>query len=271
VIWEADGVRVGYRGPIAPPTESRRWTATDWVAWLATERLVMPVRGVRPPVCRLCYRPLAVDTASDGGWCGTCASYVCDQLTHLVPISYSHAGGLESPLRAYKSHGPQHRWLAAPLAALLGRFLDRHGSCIRSRLGPIDVCCIVPYYPANGRDFQPLVELVQRSSAWPTGQPWRLDLVRKARSGKLTKQALDLDAFQATVDLTGAGVLVVDDTFTSGATLASVASALRRAGAERVVGLTLGRQLNPAWHADSAPVLAEQWQRRFDLNWCVLE
>jgi predicted amidophosphoribosyltransferase len=273
VTWEAGDVRVGYRGLITPPVASGHWTAADWVAWLAAEHLVMPIRGVRPPVCRLCYRPVAADAGTaGGGWCANCVSVVREQLTGLVPISYSHAGGLESPLRAYKSHGPQHRWLVAPLAALLGAFLDRHGRCIRSRLGPIDACCTVPYHhPGNGRDFRPLVELVQHSSAWPHGQPWRLDLVRKTRPGKLAKQALDPDAFQATADLTGAGVLVIDDTFTSGTTLASVASALRRAGADRVVGLTLGRQLNPAWHAESAPVLAEQWERRFDLDWCVLE
>jgi predicted amidophosphoribosyltransferase len=265
-------VRVGYRGSITPPVITDDWSAVDWVAWLTAEQLVMPIRGVLPPVCQLCYRPLAADAEpADSGWCDTCADYVREQLTGLVPISYSHAGGLESPLRAYKSHGPEHRWLAAPLAALLGAFLDRHSHCISSRFGPIDACCTVPYHPGNGRDFQPLVELVQHSGAWPNGQPWRLDLVRKTRPGKLAKQALDADAFQATGALTGARVLVIDDTFTSGTTLASVASALRRAGADGVVGLTLGRQLNPAWHPESAPVLAEQWERLFNLDWCVLE
>jgi orotate phosphoribosyltransferase len=66
-------------------------------------------------------------------------------------------------------------------------------------------------------------------------------------------------------------VLVVDDTFTSGASMASLAYALRQAGAERVVAVTLGRQLNPEWHPESAPVLAEQWDKPFDLATCVLE
>jgi predicted amidophosphoribosyltransferase len=263
-------VQVGYRSRIQRPA-SVGWTADDWVAWLAGEHLIMPVLGASQPVCELCYRPAVTDEAGVAfRRCYNCHAFVADQVDQLVPISYSHAGGLESPLRAYKSFGPEHRWLRVPLGALLRGFLNRHWACIEGLAGRIDLACTMPYHPDDGRDWYPLQELVTATNGWQ-GRPWDLTAVTKTRPGKVTKKALDPTVFQARVDLTGAAVLAVDDTFTSGASMASLACALRQAGAQRVVAVTLGRQLNPEWHPESAPVLAEQWDKPFDLARCVLE
>jgi ComF family protein len=52
-------------------------------------------------------------------------------------------------------------------------------------------------------------------------------------------------AFRASSDhVSGKKVLVVDDLFTTGATLAACAAALKQAGAASVLGLTVGRTWN---------------------------
>jgi hypothetical protein len=60
-------------------------------------------------------------------------------------------------------------------------------------------------------------------------------------------QARDLrpGRFRALARLTGATILLLDDTWTSGSSAQSAAIALKRAGARRVVVVTLGRHVNP--------------------------
>lgn len=48
-------------------------------------------------------------------------------------------------------------------------------------------------------------------------------------------------------DLAGAGVLLLDDTWTTGARVQSAAYALKRAGVSRVVVVVLGRHVNPGY------------------------
>lgn len=52
--------------------------------------------------------------------------------------------GLESLLHRYKDFGPDHRWLAAPLAALTRGLLVRHLRCLETRFGPFDFQTHVP-------------------------------------------------------------------------------------------------------------------------------
>jgi hypothetical protein len=188
-------VQVGYRSRIQRPA-SEGWITDDWVAWLAREHLVMPVLGPSQPLCELCYRPAVIDDAGVAfRRCYNCHAFVADQLDQLVPISYSHAGGLESPLRAYKSFGPEHRWLRDPLGALLRSFLDRHWTCIERMAGRIDLACTMPYHPGDGRDWYPLQELVTATSGWQQDRPWEFTAMVKTRAGKVAKRALDATVF----------------------------------------------------------------------------
>ncbi|GAA0950941.1 hypothetical protein GCM10009560_71070 [Nonomuraea longicatena] len=55
-------------------------------------------------------------------------------------------------------------------------------------------------------------------------------------------------------NLDGAGVLLLDDTWTTGARVQSAAYALKQAGAHRVAAVVLGRHANPGY-AGWKPIL----------------
>lgn len=57
-------------------------------------------------------------------------------------------------------------------------------------------------------------------------------------------------------------MLLLDDTWTSGASMISSAAALKRAGARAVIGLTLGRQLNIDGHFGSTDTIMESISAR---------
>jgi ComF family protein len=84
-----------------------------------------------------------------------------------------------------------------------------------------------------------------------TGHSVRTDLLTRVRETR-TQTALPPDARQANVSgafegrgAHGLHVVLVDDVFTTGATLAAAAAALTGAGAERVEAVTFGRAVEP--------------------------
>jgi hypothetical protein len=106
------------------------------------------------------------------------------------------------------------------LAATLGRFATRHWACICSRVGgPVDVVTTVP--SSAGRPGpHPLLSLVDRSRQL---QPLHQTLLRPG-AGRIDHGLADERAFDAVHAVEDARVLLVDDTFTTGARVQSAAS-----------------------------------------------
>jgi predicted amidophosphoribosyltransferase len=83
------------------------------------------------------------------------------------------------------------------------------------------------------------------------GAPVRSDILRRVRETR-TQTALTPEARQANLagafscdGAVGLAAVLVDDVFTTGATLVSAAAALAAAGAESVDGITFARAMEP--------------------------
>jgi hypothetical protein len=119
------------------------------------------------------------------------------------------------------------------LAALLAMFLHHHARCI----GTWDVVASVPSETRVA--MQPIIEKIKRLKEFQQqclhGRP--------ATGGRM----FDPDQFEVVGDVQGLRILLLDDTFTTGAKLFSAVSALRRAGGVVVGPVVLGRHVQPGW------------------------
>ncbi len=167
----------------------------------------------------------------------------------VLPIALAVAyGGLHDNLRQYKRASAEcARYKAATiLGSLLVTFLKAHSECLE----PWDVVATVPSrnHPTNHPlqqlvqrvyglrdDFEPLVEC---SPGWNRGRTFDPARYRVASGGGLV----------------GRRVLLIDDTFTTGASIQSAAFALAAAGAE-VQALVIGRYINPGGWPPSKDLL----------------
>ena len=158
----------------------------------------------------------------------------------VVPISYAVKGTpYAEDLWRYKSSREADTSAGSSLLALLLAFLDDHSGCVWRRAamrGP-DRLAVVP--SGIGRPgSHPLLALASpylRLPLWPLA-------IRPGRQGR----DLDLHRFQADPGPRGGGVLLLDDTWVSGASAQSACAALKLAGAGRVAIVVLGRHVNPA-------------------------
>jgi predicted amidophosphoribosyltransferase len=244
-------------------------SADDWIQWLDQEHLAPSVAPLVDDACSLCHGSVGYqddDEAFDR--CYHCSHYA-DTLAALVPALYSVADGLESALHQYKDFGQQHRWLATPLSSILTEFLDEHLACIENLIGGVDVAVSVPSNN-DGRGFDHIQEMLDSALEWPLD--WRGDVIAKVREGRPGRGVMDPSFYRVVTDLAvmrNASVLLLDDTWTSGASLMSVAACLRDSGAERVVGLTIGRQLSPGF-GSSDDLITTARARDFNRDVCVL-
>jgi hypothetical protein len=208
--------------------------------WAAHQARAGPLPGLYQPrgpsvSCVVCRGPVRSGYAR----CYQCAQHLLlgeGLLADVVaPVSYAVRGtGFAVALGRYKS-GDRHA--AESLCALLLAFLRDHGSCVWRHAGmpSPETLAVVP--SGCGRPGpHPLSRLV--------GSQLGIPLIPLAiRHGE---QGRDLNTGRFCADAAdGADVLLLDDTWVSGASAQSAAVALKRAGAARVAVVVLGRHLNP--------------------------
>jgi hypothetical protein len=239
-------------------------------------RLRLRLQSTAPPLYPQPPRPAGVP-ATDCEVCrgpvgpGFTRCYQCDRHTLLghgrladavVPISYAIKGTpFADDLWRYKSTWPPAAARASLLALLLV-FLADHGPCVWQRAGmpPPDRLAVVP--TGAGRPGpHPLLRLVSPYLRLPNC-PLAL---RPGHQGR----DLDLDRFWVPARPAGASVLLLDDTWVSGASAQSAAAALKLAGARHVAVVVLGRHVNPGDPA-SAPLLASLAAARYDPSACAV-
>jgi hypothetical protein len=222
--------------------------------------LVTPRPG--PGVCEVCFNLTA-------GYrrCYTCA-HGHQVLDGLVPISYSVGGEqLHHALACYKRlTGEVARRLGAELAAVLWRFLTVHEACVAqaSRVRAFELVTTVPSGDRQRDESHPLRHLVGEVVG-PTGGRYERLLRRSA--APVEPRAFDPARYEPARRLSGETVLLVDDTWTTGANAQSAAEALKSAGAGAVAAVVIGRHVNRDWDENDRRLRALPG---FDWNRCAL-
>jgi len=223
--------------------------------------LLGPRRG--PGVCRTCFNltdgyPRCYACAHGGRW-----------LDAVAPISYSVAGEqLHHALQAYKRGDTQtSRAFTVELAAVLWRFLSGHERCVaRAANAPeFPLVTTVPSSDPARDDEHPLHAIVGCLVKITAGRHRRL--LRRAATDARPHE-FSADRYETTAPLDGEAVLVIDDTWTTGANAQGAAAALKRAGAGAVAAVVIGRHLNRSWGSNDRQISG--LQAPFDWDCCAL-
>jgi len=181
----------------------------------------------------------------------------------MVPISYAIRG------TAFAEDLWRYKWARAPAAsaqasilALLLAFLADHGACVWRHAGmpPPSRLAVVP--TGSGRpDPHPLLRLVSPCLRLPICPL----AIRPGRQGR----DFDPDRFRAGQIPDAASVLLLDDTWVSGASAQSATAALKQVGARHVAVVVLGRHINPNDPA-AGSLLTALTPARYDPSTCAV-
>ena len=188
----------------------------------------------------------------------------------VVPISLYRVGQqLHHVLRSYKdSSVPSLRQGSkVAVAAILGRFLSDHAPCIRTATGAAwDGIVVVP--STRDRPGQhPLEAALELLKNWPN------EIINCLVRGdvEIAHGRADDRGFHVSNHVMGRALLLVDDTFTTGARLQSAASALHLAGARVVAGLVIGRVMNPDFNEPTKTAWERNQAVPYSFERCCLE
>lgn len=212
-------------------------------------------------LCRVCRGP-ARRSSTRCFQCELHSQSASGSLADVVlPVVFAPKGSsIASYLWQYKTAGPAAGAGSALLLALLLVFLRDHGACAwraAGYTGPTHVA-VVP--TGRGRAGEhPLRALIGPYLAWPWAEV----------SARPDQRERDLDPrrFEA-APIPGARVLLLDDTWTTGASAQSVAMALRRAGARAIATVVIGRHvsLEPTFDLAAMPFRAESCAAHQDVR-----
>jgi hypothetical protein len=235
------------------------------------------VQAFTPPpragvgVCDVCHNtPFAGHSRC---WsCEQTTAAVTHPLTTMVPISLYEVGSqAHTILASYKRS--QDRSVRAQLglvvAATLHRFLRDHGEhIVDAAQSEWDVMTVVPSKTPTNKPHALELAIQRSPTLRPTYrrllEPWEPEKIERAKSSDR--------GYRANASIcAGTRVLLVDDTFTSGATFQSAASALAAAGADVVAGVVVGRVINRGFTPEMGAMWAAQRKKRFDFGICCLE
>ena len=241
-------------------------TVADFAEPLAS--ICVPVPYIGSGTCDRCHgRP-----GEGYSRCYSCAQndwQLSAPCSTIVPVSlYEIPSQLHHFLRHYKSGAmpAQASQFSLNVVAVLCHFLSKHRLCIAySAGGDWDLITTVP--STGGRVGEhPLVRALRMVPAYFR----EYEQLLAAGAAKITHNSARDDGFKVMRDVRGARILIVDDTFTSGARAQSAASALNLAGATVTAIIPVGRVVNPRWEG------TQQWwdtqrRQRFSFDTCCLE
>ncbi len=238
-------------------------TVRDVALPLAT--ICTPVPRVGDGICDRCHRP--PNPPYTRCWsCEQVEGQVSQPCSLIVPISLYEVGfQLHYQLKHYKDDdGSKMAWdFLVKTAALLGYFLQQHDGCIATAAGGgWDIITSVP----SSIDRPGEHSLATAIKLVPSLREQYEPLLRRGSAPTQHNTASD-DGYEPLHPLGGERVLLVDDTFTSGARAQSAASALNNAGATVAAIVPIGRVISPGYNQDF-------WKRQsrlaFDFDVCCV-
>jgi hypothetical protein len=131
---------------------------------------------------------------------------------------------------------------------VLWRHLDRHEGCVAHATTPgtrrFELVTTVPSTDPHRDEQHPLQAIVGKLSG-PTRD--RYERLLRRSSTTVNPREFHRDKYTPARRIDGASVLLVDDTWTTGANAQSAACALKAAGAGTVAAVVIGRHLNRDW------------------------
>jgi predicted amidophosphoribosyltransferase len=192
-----------------------------------------------PDVCDVCH-----DLTDGRQRCVRCdGAPAC--LDAIAPVSYSVAHEqLHHALAGYKRPPTVvAQRFEIELAAVLWRFLDLHERCIADAAGT-EVFDLVTTVPSSTRqrDRTHPLRRIAAELAGPTRGRYERVLTRSAAT--IPPRTYSPMKFEALGNIKDRSVLLVDDTWTTGANARSAAATLKQAGAETVAAVVIGRYLH---------------------------
>lgn len=217
-----------------------------------------------PGVCEVCHGPvdLAYSTCFS---CNQTRGQVQRPTDRVVPISLcENLSHLHYVLRMYKDgHDEEVRDpYRQRIAATLARFLSQHRGC----LGEWDVLTTIP----SGRLRQGEHPLVQALRLVPSLWEDFAELLAVGANPPTHNQARD-GAYEVVDDVNGLNILILDDTFTTGAAAQSAASSLQTAGGKVVAVVPVARYVKPAFSDVHQAYWEEARAHDFRFEVCCLE
>ncbi len=202
------------------------------------------LRPIHEPLCLCCGRPFVSPQAAQAR---VPLCRLCRRGVYAFDLARSHAAYDDTMIRAitllkYHAVTPLGDWFGARLAERVAAQPDTFAA---------DVVVPVPLHATRlyERGYNQ-AELIARPLAKRLGLPFRSYLLMRTRPRpdklKLTRQerwrtVRGAFAMRQATRVDKLRVLLVDDVFTTGATLDACARVLRQAGAGRIVGLTVAR------------------------------
>jgi len=238
---------------------------TVWELSAPYENHLLPVLPLAPGVCAVCHTSMA----ALGPLCYQCSRADSTLMATASAVGFTalavKGGQLARDLWVYKN-GPSDdiRW--APrlgLAAVLWRSLELHERCLATvaRVPSFSVVTTVP--STSGRADEPIAALAGMIGAT------RDRYQRLLRSSPQVPNTRDprSDRYVALRSLVGESVLLLDDTWTSGAHAQSAAAALRAAGAYAVGIWAIGRHFNREQPGEYGEAAERYYRQARALGW----
>jgi hypothetical protein len=222
-----------------------------------------PLRPGDAGICRICL----TFTDSQYDTCYACG-HQSQYLDAVLPISYSvHFGQLHHALRSYKDGSPPiARRFELEIGAVLWRFLEDHENCLAEHLGvEFGVVTTVPSGSAERDRRHPLPRIA--SSIDPTRDRFKRLLTPSDIDA--APRTVNPDKFVSTEEIDDEAVLLLDDTWTTGANAQSAAAVLRSAGARTIGLVVIGRHVHDDFRDNRERL--DELPRRFDWDACALE